>query len=188
MENVNQYINIKQYILIPFFGLALITFGWYIGSKKTVQFENDYFSFELEGDWFNSEVDVKETKYSVVKNPLARVTVKELEPYTNSGLGALFGGEEFGIEEGHNLFNGALYDDYNTMKTEDVKINSSEAVLFDLEYKDYSEGDAVKMVGKEILIPIGEELYAIGMFAPQDVSDDYLSSFNSLVSSINIKK
>ena len=138
MEDVNKNINFKQYIIIPFLGLALVMVGWYIGSTKSQHFENDFVSFDLEGDWFNSSVEGKEATFSIVESHLAKVQIKELESYTNSGLGSLFGDSEFGIEEGHNLYNDALYDDYRAVDTKEIKVkgNDDEGIYFDIEFND----------------------------------------------------
>lgn len=174
--NVNEHINFKQYLIIPILGIALITIGWFIGSNKSNTFENDLFSFELGGEWLNApSTEEGQTSFITVKNQFARTTVQQVEPYV------------FGIEAGHNLFNDALYDDYESIGTKNIKVKDQEGVYFDLTYNDMSTGEATPMVGKEVVFPVGEGLYSIGMFAPADAADAYLASFDDLVQSIHIK-
>lgn len=173
--SVNENINLKQYKFVPFIGIALIVLGFLIGpsSLEKYDFEGG-FSFELSRNAWTPGVTESENELDFVSNnnPIAHIAAKKLPGYV------------FGVADGHSLYMQQAYESFEQEEEmKEIEFNGEKAYQFSFTYS----LDGTPMSAKEFVFTKGEELYLIGGYAPQAESNEYLSSFEEIVNSVELK-
>jgi len=177
MEDVNQNISIKQYIFIPLLAISTILISAFLLNNSSDVYENEDIKFKLNNSWSMVAAPNSDDVVFIAKDNTATVlTIKKLVPYV------------FGVEAGHSTYNSVLYQDYQNNKTEELSIQENKATCFNFNYQDYSNDKPVSMVSRELVVSVDEKLYAIGVHCEETESEKYLSNFDQLISSLDIKK
>jgi len=176
MENVNRYINLKQYFLIPLITILVIFVAILMLGAKDDMYENDDITLNLNKAWMMStDTEGSEVVFTAIDNTQTTLSIKKLEPYV------------FGIKAGHIMYNSVLYEGFQNNEVEELSIHDNDATCFNFKYLDNSKNEPISMVSKELVVSIDESLYSIGIYCAEAVSEKYFSNFDQLISSLDFK-